>query len=318
MTAAAHDQRARPLVYVAGHRGLAGSAVWRAYERRGDVTLVGRTSSELDLRDRDATFDFVNELRPDAVVMAAARVGGIGANAAHPVEFLSDNIRIQTNVLDAAHQAEVPKLVLLGSSCIYPKHATQPITEDALLTGPLEPTNDAYAIAKIAGILHVQAMRREYGHRWISAMPTNLYGPGDNFDPSSSHVLAALLRRFDEATRAGARSVTVWGTGSPRREFLHADDLASAVLFLLDHYDDDRPINVGTGSDLTIAELAQLIADTTGFTGAIEFDPAKPDGTPRKLLDVSRLTALGWTARIGLGDGLRDFYAWYRSQTSTP
>jgi GDP-L-fucose synthase len=298
-------------VYVAGHSGLAGSAVWRAYERRGNTKLIGRRSAELDLKDRQPTFDFVTSERPGTVVMAAARVGGIWANNTYPVDFLSDNLRIQTNVLDAAHTAGVEHLLFLGSSCIYPKSAEQPIREDSLLTGALEPTNDAYAIAKIAGVLHVQAMRRQYEHRWISAMPTNLYGPGDNYDPQSSHVLAALIRRFHQAVVAEAPSVTVWGTGKPRREFLHSDDLADACLFLLDHYDDPAPINVGTGDDIEIGELAHLIADVAGYTGRIEFDTSKPDGTPRKLLDVTRLTDLGWKASISLEDGVRRTYVEY-------
>jgi GDP-L-fucose synthase len=295
-------------IHVAGHRGLAGSAIWRAYEARGDVELVGRPSAELDLRERAATFDFMAETKPDVVVMAAAKVGGIGANAAQPVEFLSDNLQMQLNVFDAAHAAGVERLLFLGSSCIYPRLAPQPIREEALLTGPLESTNDAYAIAKIAGITHVQAMRREYGRRWISAMPTNLYGPGDNYDPGSSHVLAALLLRFHEARLAGAPSVVVWGTGTPRREFLHSDDLGAAVVALLDRYDDPTPINVGTGQDLTIAELAQLVASAVGYEGSIEVDPSKPDGTPRKLLDVTRVRALGWAPRVGLADGLDRTY----------
>jgi GDP-L-fucose synthase len=298
-------------VYVAGHSGLAGSAVWRAYERRGAASLIGRRSAELDLKDRQPTFDFVTAEHPDTVVMAAAKVGGIWANNTYPVDFLSDNLRIQTNQLDAAHAAGVEHLLFLGSSCIYPKFAEQPIREDSLLTGALEPTNDAYAIAKIAGVLHVQAMRRQYDHHWISAMPTNLYGPGDNYDPQSSHVLAALIRRFHEAAVSEAPSVTVWGTGKPRREFLHADDLADACLYLLDHYDDPAPINVGTGEDIEIGELAHLIAGVAGYSGRIEFDTSKRDGTPRKLLDVSRLTDLGWKASISLEDGIRRTYAEY-------
>jgi GDP-L-fucose synthase len=297
--------------YVAGHRGLAGGAIWRHLERSGFTNLVGRTSSVLDLRERAAVFEFFAQTRPRYVVLAAARVGGILANSTRPVDFLSDNVRIQTNVLDAAHTHGVDRLLFLGSSCIYPKFAEQPIKESSLLTGPLEPTNEAYAVAKIAGVLHVQAMRRQYGCRWISAMPTNLYGPGDNYDPDSSHVLAALIRRFDDAVRDGATTVTNWGTGGPRREFLHVDDLASAVLHLLQTYDDSSPINIGTGTDLTVRELAQMVAEVTGFTGRVEWDTQKPDGTPRKLLDGSRLADLGWHARIGLREGLRDAYGWY-------
>lgn len=297
--------------YVAGHRGLAGSAIWRHLDASGFTSLIGRTSSELDLRDRDAVFDFFAATRPRYVVMAAARVGGILANSTRPVDFLSDNVRIQVNVLDAAHAYDVDRLLLLGSSCIYPKFAEQPIKESSLLTGPLEPTNDAYAIAKIAGVMHVQAMRRQHGRNWISAMPTNLYGPGDNYDVDSSHVLAALIRRFDDAVRSGATSVTNWGTGSPRREFLHVDDLASAVLHLLEHYDDAAPINIGTGRDITVRELAEMVAQVAGYTGTIEWDTTKPDGTPRKVLDVSRLTDLGWASTVELRPGLEQAYQWY-------
>jgi GDP-L-fucose synthase len=303
------DRRAR--TYVAGHRGLVGSAVWRHFSSSGFDDLVGRTSSELDLRDRDATFAFFAETRPATVVMAAAKVGGIMANATYPADFLSDNLRIQLNVFDAALSVGVNRLLFLGSSCIYPKLAPQPIREDSLLTGPLEPTNDAYAIAKIAGVLHVQAMRRQHGVQWISAMPTNLYGPGDNFDLQKSHVLPALIRRFHEAKSDDASSVTLWGTGTPRREFLHVDDLARACELLLERYDDPAPINVGVGEDLTIAELAELVAKIVGYTGRVEFDPSKPDGTPRKLLDVSRLNALGFKPQIGLADGIASVYDWY-------
>lgn len=300
--------------YIAGHRGLVGSALWRHFQAVGFTHLIGRTSSELDLRDRDATVRFFTETRPRYVVLAAARVGGILANATHPVEFLSDNLRIQVNVLDAALATGVERLLFLGSSCIYPKHAPQPIPEEALLTGPLEPTNEAYAIAKIAGLLQVQGARREYGVRWISAMPTNLYGPNDNFDLASAHVLPALIRRFHEAKESGAREVVLWGSGTPRREFLHVDDLARACELLLARYDDALPINVGVGSDVTIAELAELVAKVVGFSGEIRFDPSKPDGTPRKLLDVRRISALGFQPRIGLEEGIRATYAWYREQ----
>jgi GDP-L-fucose synthase len=301
-------------VHVAGHRGLVGSAIWRHLESSGFDRLVGRSSAELDLRDREATFHFVGAERPDVMIIAAAKVGGILANSSYPADFLSDNLRIQVNLLDAARAFRVPRLLFLGSSCIYPKYATQPISEDSLLTGPLEPTNDAYAIAKISGVLQVQALRRQDGLAYISAMPTNLYGPHDNFDPESSHVLPALIRRFDEARRSGAPTVTVWGTGTPRREFLHVDDLAAACLHLLEHYDAPEPINVGTGIDVSIAELAALVARATGYEGEIEFDSTKPDGTPRKLLNVSKLHALGWRARIGLTEGLAATYAWYRAQ----
>jgi GDP-L-fucose synthase len=298
--------------YVAGHHGLAGSAVWRALDAQGFTNLIGRRSAELDLRDREATFAFFAQERPEVVVLAAARVGGILANSTYPAEFLSDNLRIQVNVLDAAREYGVRRLLFLGSSCIYPKFAEQPIREDALLTGPLEPTNDAYAIAKIAGVLHVQALRREYGLPYISAMPTNLYGPNDNFDLTNSHVLPALIRRFDDARATGAGSVTIWGTGRPRREFMHVDDLARACLFLLENYDEPEPINVGTGIDVTIGELAALVARVVGFDGRIEHDPSKPDGTPQKLLDVSKINALGWKAQIALADGLASTYDWYR------
>jgi GDP-L-fucose synthase len=300
--------------YVAGHRGLAGSAVWRVLEANGFSNLVGRRSDELDLRDRDATFRFFADARPAVVVLAAARVRGNQANSTYPAEFLSDNLRIQVNVLDAAREHGVQRLLFLGSSCIYPKFAEQPIREDSLLTGPLEPTNDAYAIAKIAGIMQVQALRREYGLPYISAMPTNLYGPNDNFDLTSSHVLPALIRRFHEARESGADSVTIWGTGRPRREFMHVDDLARACLFLLENYDEPEPINVGTGTDLTVGELAALIAQVVGFDGRVEHDTSKPDGTPQKLLDVSRINALGWKAQIALADGLASTYDWYRRQ----
>jgi GDP-L-fucose synthase len=306
------DRRAP--TYIAGHRGLVGSAVWRHFAASGFENLVGRTSSELDLRDRDATFAFFAETRPATVVVAAAKVGGIMANATYPADFLSDNLRIQLNVFDAALSVGVQRLLFLGSSCIYPKLAPQPIREDSLLTGPLEPTNDAYAIAKIAGVLHVQAMRRQHGLRWISAMPTNLYGPGDNFDLQTSHVLPALIRRFHEAKSDDVSSVTLWGTGTPRREFLHVDDLARACELLLESYDDPAPINVGVGEDLTIAELAELIAKIVGYTGRIEFDTSKPDGTPRKLLDVSRIDALGFEPHIGLADGVASVYEWYLRQ----
>ena len=303
------DQR----VYVAGHRGMVGSAVWRALESAGFSDLVGWSSSEVDLTQREATLEAVLSAQPDVVVVAAAKVGGIMANSTYPVEFLADNLRIQTNLFEAAHAADVDRLLFLGSSCIYPKMAPQPISESALLTGPLEATNDAYAIAKISGIIGVQSYRREYGRRWISAMPTNLYGPGDNFDLETAHVLPALIRRFHEAREAGAPSVALWGTGSPRREFLHVDDLAAACLRLLDVYDEPEHINVGVGSDVTIAELAQLVADVVGYSGKLDWDSSKPDGTPRKLLDVSRIQARGWEPQIELSDGLEATYTWYQA-----
>lgn len=298
---------------MAGHRGLVGSAVWRHFADAGFTDLVGRDSADLDLRDRASTFRFFQTQRPDTVVLAAARVGGIHANATEPVDFLSDNLRIQVNVLDAAIATGVERLLFLGSSCIYPKLAPQPIREDALLTGPLEPTNDAYAIAKIAGVLHVQAARRQHGVSWVSAMPTNLYGPGDSFDPERSHVLPGLLRRIALAAAQGLPEVVVWGTGTPQREFLHVDDLARACLLVLDAYDSGEPVNIGTGVDVTIRELASVIASVVGFRGRLVFDPSRPDGTPRKLLDVSRLAALGFTPSIGLEDGIRATYAWWRA-----
>lgn len=302
--------------YIAGHRGLVGSAIWRALGARGHSALIGRSSAELDLKDRDAVFAFFHETRPRYVVLAAAKVGGILANSTYPVDFLSDNLRIQTNVMDAALEVRTERLLFLGSSCIYPKLAPQPITEDSLLTGHLEPTNDAYAIAKIAGILGVQAVRRQYGLPWISAMPTNLYGPGDNFSPTGSHVLPALIRRYDEAVAAGADSVTNWGTGTPRREFLHVDDMADACLHLLEHFDGPQQVNVGTGRDTTIKEIAETIASVVGFAGETRWDTSKPDGTPQKLLDVSKLRAAGWEARIGLREGLESTVAWYREHVA--
>jgi len=298
-------------VYVAGHRGLVGSAVWRHLQSRGFTDLIGRSSAELDLRDRPAVDAFFDAERPAYVVLAAAKVGGILANATYPAEFLSDNLRIQLNVLDAAARTGVTKLLFLGSSCIYPKFAPQPIHEDSLLTGKLEETNDAYAIAKIAGVMQTQALRREYDLPYISAMPTNLYGPGDNFHPTQSHVLPAMIRRFHEAVRDGLDEVVLWGTGTPRREFLHVDDLAAACLVLLEAYDDPAPINVGVGEDVTIRDLAEIVAEVTGFHGTLSWDTTKPDGTPRKLLDVSRIQSLGWKAQIPLRDGIASTYQWY-------
>ncbi len=306
------DRSAR--TYVAGHRGLVGGAVLRHLEALGFVDLVTRTSAELDLRDPISVEAFFREQRPATVIVAAAKVGGILANSTYPADFLSDNLRIQVNVLDAAARHGATKLLFLGSSCIYPKFAPQPIREDSLLTGPLEATNDAYAIAKIAGVLQVQALRRQYGVHYISAMPTNLYGPGDNFHPTGSHVLPALIRRFDEAARTGAPTVTVWGTGTPRREFLHVDDLARACVHLLEHYDEPEPVNIGVGEDLSIREIADMVADVVGFEGQLEFDASKPDGTPRKLLDVSKIRGLGWEPRIDLREGLAETYRWYRAQ----
>ena len=299
-------------VYIAGHRGLVGSALVRRFRAEGFTNLVVRARSELDLTDRAATFDFMLDAKPRVVVDAAARVGGILANNTYPADFLSENLQIQVNLLDAAVAARVPRLLFLGSSCIYPKFSPQPIPESALLTGPLEPTNDAYAIAKIAGILQVQAVRRQHRLAWISAMPTNLYGPGDNFSPTGSHLLPALIRRYEEAKAAGAPAVTNWGTGAPRRELLHVDDLAAASLFLLEHYDGPEHVNVGTGVDDSIAEIAGMVAAAVGYVGETHWDSTKPDGTPRKLLDVSMLREAGWSPRIALRDGIEATVAWYR------
>jgi GDP-L-fucose synthase len=303
--------------YVAGHRGLVGSAIWRRLESAGFSNIVGKSSAELDLKQRESVFEYFAETKPKYVVLAAAKVGGILANSTYPVDFLSDNLRVQLNVLDAALANDVERVLFLGSSCIYPKLAPQPIREDALLTGHLEETNDAYAIAKIAGILQTQAVRRQYGLPWISAMPTNLYGPNDNFSPKGSHVLPALIRRYDEAVKSGAPTVTNWGTGTPRREFLHADDMADACLHLLEHYDGPDQVNVGTGSDVTIREIAETIAQVTGFEGETEWDTSKPDGTPQKLLDVSKLAEAGWTAKISLAEGLDRTVAWYHDNVES-
>jgi len=307
--------RAAP-VYIAGHRGLVGSALVRTFRAEGFTNLLVRPRSELDLTDRAATFDFMLGAKPRVVIDAAARVGGILANSTYPADFLSENLQIQVNLLDAAVAAGVPRLLFLGSSCIYPKFSPQPIPESALLTGPLEPTNDAYAIAKIAGILQVQAVRRQYGLSWISAMPTNLYGPGDNFSPTGSHLLPALIRRYDEAKAAAAPDVTNWGTGTPRRELLHVDDLAAASLFLLEHYDGPEHVNVGTGVDHSIAEIAEMVAAAVGYSGETRWDATKPDGTPRKLLDVSTLREAGWSPRIGLREGIGATVAWYRENAA--
>ena len=301
-------------VYVAGHRGLVGSALVRRLQQADYSQILFRTHAELDLTDAAAVDAFFAAERPDHVFLAAARVGGIHANASYPAEFIRDNLAIQTSVIHAAWRHGVKKLLFLGSSCIYPRLAPQPIREDSLLTGPLEPTNEWYAIAKIAGIKTCQAYRRQYGFNAISLMPTNLYGPGDNFDLANSHVLPALIRKFHEARTAAAPSVTVWGSGAPRREFLHVDDLADASLFLIRHYDGEGIVNVGVGEDVTIRELAGLVREVVGYTGTIVFDPSQPDGTPRKLLDVSRLHALGWQARIPLREGIAATYAWYLEQ----
>jgi GDP-L-fucose synthase len=297
-------------IFVAGHKGLVGSALVRRLQADGIEPLTaGR--DELDLRDGRAVAAWFAAQRPEVVFLAAAKVGGIHANNSYPAEFLFDNLCIQNAVIDAAYRSGVRKLVFLGSSCIYPKFAPQPMKEEHLLTGALEPTNEWYAIAKIAGIKLCQAYRRQYGFDAISLMPTNLYGPGDNFHPQNSHVLPALIRRFHEAKLAAVPSVTIWGTGTPRREFLHVDDLADACVFLLRNYDDEQIVNVGVGADQTILELAQTIARVVGYEGEILSDPSKPDGTPRKLLDVSRLHALGWQARIGLEEGIASTYRWF-------
>ena len=305
------------LIYVAGHRGLAGSAVWQRLVRAGYSKLIGFSSSEVDLRDRNAVDQLFADHTPDVVIVAAARVGGILANASQPADFLEDNLRIQVNVMGAAQRVGVQRLLFLGSSCIYPKFASQPISEASLMTGELEATNDAYAVAKIAGIKQVQALRTQYGVNYISAMPTNLYGPGDNFSPTNSHVLPALIRRIHEAKSTNAEAVTIWGTGTPRREFLFVDDLADALLFLLEQYDSPEPINVGVGADITIRELAETIAKVVGWEGEFVFDPAKPDGTPRKLLDVSRLTTLGWKATTSLEVGIERTYEWFLANQSS-
>jgi len=298
--------------YVAGHQGLAGSAIWRKLHIEGFVELVGRSRADLDLKDRDAVFEHFADVRPRYVALAAAKVGGILANSSYPVDFLSENLRIQVNVMDAALEYGVERLLFLGSSCIYPRLAPQPIEEEALLTGHLEPTNDAYAIAKIAGILHVQAVRRQYGLPWISAMPTNLYGPGDNFSPTGSHVLPALIMRYDNAVSAGLDEVTNWGSGTLRREFLHADDMADACFHLLEHYDGAEQVNVGTGRDATIRAIAEVVAETVGFSGRTTWDTSKPDGTPQKLLDVTKLAKSGWMSKIGLREGIASTVEWYR------
>lgn len=299
-------------IFIAGHRGLAGGAIWRDFQAAGYSQLVTRARSELDLLDAAAVRRFFSETQPGVVIVAAAKVGGIKANNDFPVAFLLENLKLQNNVIEAAAESGTRKLLFLGSSCIYPKFAPQPIPESALLTGALEPTNEAYAIAKIAGIKLCQAYARERGHNFINAMPTNLYGPGDNFDLTSSHVLPALLRKVHEAKQAGASEVVVWGTGSPRREFLHVDDLASACRFLVENYDSPEIVNVGFGEDVSIRELAELICDVVGFKGRLAFDSTKPDGTPRKLLDSAKLHGLGWQPRIALREGIRQTYDWYQ------
>ncbi len=298
-------------IYVAGHRGLVGSAILRKLQHEGFANIIVRKSSELDLTDQAAVREFFVAEQPAYVFLAAAKVGGILANDTYPADFIRENLQVEVNGIDAAYKAGVQKLLFLGSSCIYPKFAPQPMSEDCLLTGALEPTNEWYAIAKIAGIKMCQAYRRQYGFNAISLMPTNLYGPGDNFHLENAHVLPALIRKFHEAKIQGQSEVDVWGTGTPRREFLHVDDLADASLFLMQHYDREEIVNVGVGEDITIRELAELVRDTVGYKGDIIFDTSKPDGTPRKLLDVSRLNGLGWRSKIPLGEGIKTTYEWF-------
>lgn len=305
-------------IYVAGHRGMVGSALVRRLQAEGYTRLVLRTSKDLDLRDGAAVRAFFDVERPDYVFLAAAKVGGIWANATAPAEFIYDNLAIQTNVIHESYRHGVKKLLFLGSSCIYPRDCPQPIKEEYLLTGPLEPTNTPYAVAKIAGITMCQSYNRQYGTNFISAMPTNLYGPEDNFDLETAHVLPALLRKFHEAKEAGKKEVVVWGSGAPRREFLHVDDLADACLFLMRRYGKSEPVNVGVGEDVSIREMAMLIAQVVGYEGAVVWDRTKPDGTPRKLLDVSRLKAVGWKAQIDLNEGLERTYGWYVEEQKNP
>ena len=302
-------------IVVAGGTGLAGSAIVRAYQGAGEE-VIPLSRKVVDLLDRDATFAFIKEVKPSLIVDAAAKVGGIGANNSFPVEFLSDNVRIQSNLMEAAHAADVEKFIFLGSSCIYPRDCAQPIKEEYLLTGPLEETNSAYAVAKIAGIELIKSFRKEYGRKWISLMPTNLYGINDNFELQGSHVLPAFIRRFIEAAEKGAAVETLWGSGSPKREFLHVDDLAAAVVHLGKTYDSSEHLNIGTGEDLTIKELAELVAELAGFNGELAWDTTKPDGTPRKVLDVSKAKALGWEPKISLREGIASTIAWYKDATA--
>jgi nucleoside-diphosphate-sugar epimerase len=317
-------------IFIAGHRGMVGGAIMRRLQARAEadsnVSLLARSSAELDLRDQAAVRAFFKQERPDVVILAAAKVGGIHANNTYPADFIHDNLLIQTNVIGQAHAADVQKLMFLGSSCIYPREAPQPMSEEALLTGPLEATNEPYAIAKIAGIKLCESFNRQHGRDYRSVMPTNLYGPGDNFHPDNAHVVPALLRRFHEAARSGAEEVVVWGSGTPRREFLHVDDMAEATLFVLDldaetYQRETRPmlshVNVGCGTDVSIRELAEAMARVTGFRGRLVFDTSKPDGTPRKLMDVGRLSRLGWEARIDLEEGLEETYRWFLAQSET-
>jgi GDP-L-fucose synthase len=300
-------------IYIAGHRGLVGQAVVRRLSET-DADIITASRSEVDLRDQDATKAFLKHVSPDAIVVAAAKVGGILANSTYPVDFLNDNLLIESNLIGGAHECDIDRVLFLGSSCIYPREAPQPMREDALLTGPLEPTNQWYAIAKIAGIMLCRAYRAQYGRSYISAMPTNLYGPGDNFDLNSSHVIPALIRKIDDAARKREPTVEIWGTGTPLREFMHVDDLADALVFLLKTYDEEEHINVGSGQEVSIAGLANLLAEVIGYRGELVFDTTKPDGTPRKALDSTRIAALGWTPHYSLENGLRQTYAWYRTE----
>lgn len=305
------------VIYVAGHRGLVGSAICRRLAQEGFERVITRTRAQLELTNQAAVEEFFEDARPHYVFLAAAQVGGIHANSSFPADFIRNNLLVQTNVIDSAWRHGCNKLLFLGSSCIYPKYAPQPMREDSLLTSPLEPTNEWYAIAKIAGLKMCQAYRRQHGFDAITAMPTNLYGPGDNFHPENSHVVPALLRRFHEARLAGTAHTEIWGTGTPRRELLHVDDLADAALFLMQHHSGEDPINVGTGNDLPIIDIARLIARTVGYLGEIVLDPSRPDGTPRKMLDVSRINRLGWRARIPLEAGLQQTYRWFLAHESS-
>jgi GDP-L-fucose synthase len=302
-------------IYVAGHRGLVGNAITRAIDGGSKHNWCGESRAKLDLTSYESTLSYIEKNQPQAIVLSAAKVGGIGANSAQPVEFLTENMLIQINVMRAAHEAGIPKLLFLGSSCIYPKFAEQPITEDSLLSGKLEPTNEPYALAKIAGIKLVQGYRSEYGRKWISVMPTNLYGPDDNFDPETSHVLPAMIAKFHQAKISKKNEVILWGTGSPKREFLHVDDLARACIALLEGYDSPDPINVGTGEDLTISDLANLIKSIVGYEGSVVWDQDKPDGTPRKVLDVTKIKDFGWQPRIELSEGIRAVYQSYLGES---
>jgi GDP-L-fucose synthase len=299
-------------IVVAGHTGLVGSAIFKLLKSRGE-NVVGVNSSVVNLLDRRRTFEFIQDMKPQLVIDSAAIVGGIGANNSFPVDFLSKNLQIQNNLMDASHEADVERFVFLGSSCIYPRDCAQPIKEEYLMTGPLERTNSAYAVAKIAGIELIKSYRKQFNRRWIALMPTNMYGPGDNFDLETSHVLPAFINRFVTAKRSGAKSVTLWGSGSPKREFLHTHDLAEAVFLASEKYDSEEHLNVGTGKDLSIKELAILVAKKAGFAGEIEWDASKPDGTPRKVLDVTRLRALGWEPRISLEAGIVETIQWFES-----